>query len=127
MSVRWPPLVVRNWREVLYGRSKDYFSEDHDPIQEASIARRMHELRGLVVGQVAEIEAALLDIALEIRDRYPDPLPSRRRQKGAGGALNDVGILLSTLSIDERLAQELALIDRVIRRRNKLIHATIRV
>lgn len=87
----------------------------------------MHELRGLVVGQVAEIESALLDIASEIRDRHPGPLPNRQKPKGAGGALNDVRKLLSTLSVDGGLARELALIDQVIRRRNKLMHARIHV
>jgi len=128
MSVKWPPLVVRTWQGVLHGRDREnFFDWDHDPEQEATISRRMHELRGLVVGQVAEIESALLDIASEIRDRHPGPLPNRQKQKGAGGALNDVRKLLPTLLVDDGLARELALIDQVIRRRNKLMHARIHV
>jgi hypothetical protein len=128
MSVKWPPLVVRSWHGVLYERDRQYFFDwNHDPVQEATISRRMHELRGLVVGQVAEIESALLGIASEIRDRHPGPLPNRQKRKGAGGALNDVRKLLPTLSVGDELAQQLALIDQVIRRRNKLMHARIYV
>lgn len=106
MSIIWPPLVVRSWQGVLYERDDESFCGwDHDPKQEATISRRMHELRGLVVGQVAEIESALLDIAAEIRDRHPGPLPSRQKWKGAGGALNDVRKLLSALPVGEGLAR----------------------
>ena len=128
MSVKWPPLVVRSWQGILYGRDRESFEGwDHDPEEEATISRRMHELRGLVVGQVAEIESALLDIASEIRGRHPEPLPNRQKRKGAGGALNDVRKLLPTLSVGDGLARELALIDQVIRRRNRLMHARIHV
>ena len=64
MHEYWPPLVVRRWQGVLYSRNPDdWFDWDHDPIEEAVISRRLHELRGLVVGQVAEIESLLLHIA----------------------------------------------------------------
>lgn len=128
MSIKWPPLVVRSWQGVLYERDREYsFDLDHDPVQEATISRRMHELRGLVVGQVAEIESALLDIASEIRGRYPGPLPNRQKWKGAGGALNDVQKLLPMLPVGDGIALELALIYQVIQRRNKLMYARIHV
>ena len=128
MSAKWPPLVVRSWYGVLYERDREYsFDLDYDPEQEATISRRMHEIRGLVVGQVAEIESALLGIASEIRARHPGPLPNRPKRMGAGGALNDVRKLLPVLSVNDNLARELALIEEVIRRRNKLIHARIHV
>ena len=58
MNEHWPPLVVRRWQEVLVLRNpNDWFNEDHDPIEEALINRPLHELRGLVVGQVAELES----------------------------------------------------------------------
>ena len=127
MSVKWPPLVVRSWRGVLSERDREYHDWDHDPIQEAVISQRMHELRGLVVGQVAEIESALLDVASKIRHRHPGPLPNRQKRVGAGGALYDVRTLLPMLSVGSELTGELALIDQVIRRRNKLMHARINV
>lgn len=128
MSAKWPPLVVRSWYGVLYERDREYsFDLDYDPEQEATISQRMHELRGLVVGQVAEIESALLEIASEIRDRHPGPLPNRQKRKGAGGALNDVRKLLPMLFVNDGLTRELTLIGQVIRRRNKLIHARIHV
>jgi hypothetical protein len=128
MDVHWPPLVVRSWHGALYGGDPSYsYDWDHDPVQEAEISRRMHELRGLVVGQVAEIEFALLCIASEIRDRYEGPVHARPKRMGAGGALNDVRRLLPVLSIGNTLAQEIDLIGQVIDRRNRLMHARIHV
>lgn len=54
----WPPLSVRGWSQVLAMRDPSWGSEpDHyDDISAAEESRRMHELRGLIVGQVAEIK-----------------------------------------------------------------------
>jgi hypothetical protein len=128
MSEYWPPLVVRRWQGVLYSKSPDaQFDWDHDPIEEAVISRRLHELRGLVVGQVAEVESLLLHIAQETRDRYPGTLPMRQKGKGAGGALQDVGKLLATLGLGDELSGELERIGRVIRQRNRLVHGVIHI
>jgi hypothetical protein len=82
-------------------------------------------MRGIVIGQVAEIESLLLHIAQETRDRYPGTLPSRARRKGAGGALQDVRRLLAVLAIEDDLSEELEEIGRVIGRRNRLVHGAI--
>lgn len=128
MNEYWPPLVVRRWQEVLYSRDPgDWFHWDHDPVQEALISRRLHEMHGIVVGQVAEIESLLLYIAREARDRYPGTLPGRHKRKGAGGALQDVRRLLAALAIGDELAEELEKIGRVIGRRNRLVHGVIHI
>jgi hypothetical protein len=123
----WPPLVVRRWQGVLFSRDPGDFDWDHDPVREAVISRRLHELRGLVVGQVAEIEALLLHIAQEARDRYPGTLPAWQKRKGAGGALQDVRRLLAALAVGEEFAEELEKIGRIINRRNRLVHGVIHI
>jgi hypothetical protein len=128
MNEYWPPLVVRRWQGILYLRNTDdWFDWDHDPVEEAVISSRLHELRGLVVGQVAEIESLLLHIAQEMRDRYSAALPARQKRKGAGGALQDVTRLLATLGLGDGLRAELEMIDRVIGRRNRLVHGVIHI
>jgi len=126
MNEYWPPLVVRRWQEVLYRRNPhDWFNYDHDPIEEALISRALHELRGLIVGQVAELESLLLHIAHEIRDRHMGTLPGRQKRMGAGGALRDVRQLLPALALEDEFSAELDKIGRVIDRRNRLVHGVI--
>ena len=128
MNEYWPPLVVRRWQEILYSRNPDdWFDRDHDPIEEAVISRPLHELRGLVVGQVAEIESLLLHVAQEIRDRHTGTLPGRQKRKGAGGALQDVRKLLAALALEDELSAELEKTGRVIDRRNRLVHGVIHI
>jgi hypothetical protein len=128
MNVNWPPLVVRSWQGALYDRSpRNWIDWDHDPVQEAIISRRLHELRGLVVGQVAEIESLLLHIASETRDRYIGTLPVRQKRKGAGGALSDLRRLLPALTLGDELAGQLDKIGQVIDRRNRLVHGRIHI
>jgi hypothetical protein len=59
---RWPPLSMHGWQQVLNMRDPDWGSaaEDQDDLMAAEESRRMHELRGLIVGQVAEIENLLI-------------------------------------------------------------------
>lgn len=54
----WPPLSVRDWRSVLAQRDPDWGPQegDFDGILAARESRRIHELRGVIVGLVAEIE-----------------------------------------------------------------------
>jgi hypothetical protein len=128
MNEYWPPLVVRRWQEILYSRNPDdWFDRDHDPIEEAVISRPLHELRGLIVGQVAEIESLLLHVAQEIRDRHTGTLPGRQKRKGAGGALQDVRKLLAALALEDELSAELERTGRVIDRRNRLVHGVIHI
>lgn len=127
MSVRWPPLAVRTWQGALNSRDPEYREFDYEHEVEAIESRRLHELRGLVVGQVAELESLLLHITSEIRARYSGPLPVRSKRRGAGGALSDLRSLLKTMLLGDELAEELETIGLVIRRRNWLVHGRIHV
>jgi hypothetical protein len=105
----------------------EYYDLDHDYVQEAIESRPLHELRGLVVGQVAEIEGFLLYIASTIRSQWTGPLPSRKKRRSAGGALNDLRRLLSSLALQDELATELETIWKIIERRNRLVHGRIHI
>ncbi len=68
----WPELTVRSWQGVLARRDPEWRSWDDDDYEEASEGRRLHELRGLIMAQVAEIEdllKQLLKKADELRFR----------------------------------------------------------
>lgn len=58
----WPALSVRSWQGVLERREPDYYElygygpDLDDDVLGAEYAQRIHELRGLVMAQVAEIE-----------------------------------------------------------------------
>src|ERR687887_1254948 len=70
----WPELTVRGWRGVLARRQPDWGSwdDDDDLVGEAREAIRLHELRGLVMAQVAEIEDLLRFIVVEAGTRVDD-------------------------------------------------------
>ncbi len=127
MRVNWPPIAVRTWQGALYSRSPEEWTGEHDDELEAAESRRLHELRGLVIGQVAEIEGLLLHIGSAIRARYTGPLPTRHKRRGAGGALQDLRLLLKVLQLDEHLSEKLERIWQVIQRRNRLVHGTIHI
>jgi hypothetical protein len=102
--------------------------EDYDYVEAAQESRRLHELRGLVIGQVAKIEAMLLFISTQIRERFAsDRLQRRRGQHGAGNALNDVEALLYALGVGSELGDHIKRIRRTISRRNSIVHATIHI
>lgn len=127
MSVRWPPLAVRTWQGALNSRDPEYREFVYENEVEAAESKHLHELRGLVVGQVAELESLLLYITSEIRARYNGSLPVRPRRRGAGGALSDLRSLFKVMPFDEELAKELDTIRLVIQRRNRLVHGRISV
>jgi hypothetical protein len=129
MRIEWPPLAVRSWPGALDSRMPpdEYYDRDHDYVQEAAESRPLHELRGLVVGQVAEIEGLLLYIASTIRSQWAGPLPSRKKWRSAGGALHDLRRLLSSLALQDELAVELETIWKTIQRRNRLVHGRIHI
>lgn len=127
MGVRWPPLAVRTWQGALNSRDPEYREFDLEHEVEAIESMRLHELRGLIVGQVAELESLLLHITSEIRVRYGGPLPVRSKRRGAGGAPSDLRGLLKTVFLGDELAEELETIGLSIRRRNWLVHGRIHV
>jgi len=125
----WPELIVRSWQTVLAKRDPEWGSqeEDHDGIDEAYETRRLHELRGIIIGQVAEIESLLYYITSQIHERHTG-LPGRPKRSGAGGFLNHLEDLLQIVNANSKAIEEKILkIKKVIKRRNKIVHATIHV
>jgi len=70
----WPELTVRSWQTVLAKRDSEwgFETDDHDWIDEASDSRRLHEMRRVIIGQVAEIENLLFYTSSEIHKRKQD-------------------------------------------------------
>lgn len=124
----WPELTVRSWQTVLAKRDPEWGSqeEDHDGIDEAYQSRRLHELRGIIIGQVAEIESLLYYITSQIHERCAG-LPGRPKRPTAGGILQHLEDSLRIIGTDNKAAEKTAKIKKTIRRRNKIVHATIHV
>ena len=126
----WPPLSVRDWQSVLAQREPDFGSEDEDfdGILAASASRRIHELRGVIVGQVAEIENLLLYISKQVSERYGSGDLSNRRVRGtAGTVLAHVEVILQTLGLGDEFENHLKVIKETIKRRNAVVHAVVLV
>jgi len=126
----WPPLSVRDWRSVLAQRDPDWGSEeeDFDGISAAHESRRIHELRGVIVGQVAEIENLLLHISAQVMERSNSEEVRNRRARGpAGAVLAHVEKQLKTLSLEGEFESHLVVIREVIANRNAIVHAVVDV
>ena len=125
----WPPLTVRDWQTVLDRRRPDWGSDevDHDGIEAAEESRRLHELRGIIVGQVAEIESLLLHISNHIDKvvRKPLAMHKSRSRRGAGAVLKYLEDQLCQIDLIDGLREQIELIRGVITQRNKLVHATV--
>jgi hypothetical protein len=126
----WPPLSVRDWQSVLAQRDPEWGSEedDHDGMLAARESRRIHELRGVIVGQVAEIENLLLHIAAQVRERSnSDELRNRRVRGPAGAVLGHVADLLEILDLEVEFEDHVKFIRRTIISRNAIVHAVLNV
>lgn len=127
----WPPLSVRGWPSALGMRDADWgsASEDYDDVASAEESRRLHELRGLIVGQVAEIENLLIHIADQILSRTPvvASRPVTQRQYGAGRILAVVENQLRALGLSGEFEDSIKDIRQTIRDRNDIVHAVIRI
>lgn len=121
----WPEMTVRSWRGVLERRNPgQYFWEPDDYSEEAEEARRIHELRGLIMAQVAEIEDLFRNL-LSCAQECGITIKSAGRTAGAmAGA---VGRLVLVLDLKDRYDDTLEAIRAVISRRNALVHATVTV
>jgi hypothetical protein len=120
---------VRTWQGVLARRDPDWAAWDDDDHEEAREAQRIHELRGLVMAQVAEIED-LLRYTLVQSQRVTSGRGSRVRRLGpitAGNALALVEALLRDLNLRERYKDHLATVRAMVRRRNQLVHARVHI
>jgi hypothetical protein len=126
----WPPLSVRDWQFVLRLRDPDWGTEeeDFDGIMAASESRRIHELRGVIVGQVAEIENLLLHISDQARERSNSDEPDSRRVRGTAGVLlAHVADLLKKLGLEGEFREHLEAVRETIANRNAIVHAVVDV
>lgn len=126
----WPPLTVRAWQGMFALRNHEWGTDEgyYDDVSAASLSRRLHELRGVIIGQVAEIEALMIYISTQIHNRFRESkLPARRPRSGAGAILRHVQDLLDRMGLKGDLEEKIQNIKRTIDRRNKIVHATIHV
>ena len=126
----WPPLSVRRWQQVLAMRdpSWGWQAEDYDDISGAAESRRMHELRGVIVGQVAEIENLLIFIADQIRARVTEiPQPAKQGRRPVGQVLASMESQLRALGLEEEFAASIKQIRQTISERNAIVHAVIQI
>ena len=126
----WPPLSVRDWKAVLAQRDPDWGSqeEDFDGILASYQSRRIHELRGVIVGQVAEIENLLLHISAQVGERSnSDELHNRRARGPAGAVLAHVENLIRTLDLEREFEDHLKTVRETIANRNAIVHAVVDV
>lgn len=142
----WPDLSVRTWRGVLSSREPHEWDDgEHNYAVEAEFARHLHELRGLMMAQVAEIEDLLRTVLREADERLPgwdgkeprkkkprkgeeeDDEKVKERKITTGGALRLIKILLEKLEPNHRLGTSVEKVDAVIKRRNRLVHSRVHV
>jgi hypothetical protein len=111
-------------RDPAWGSAPD----NYDDLNGAEESRRMHELIGLIVGQVAEIENLLIYIADQIRVRTTAlPRPARQRRHGAGNILSDVESQLRALELEGEFETSIRDIRQTINERNAIVHAVIQI
>jgi hypothetical protein len=126
----WPPLSVRDWQTVLALRDPEWGSEegDRDGFLAADDSRRIHELRGVIIGQVAEIENLLLHICTQVGERSSlEGVRYRRARRPAGAILTEVERILKILGLDHTLEEEIRIVRETISKRNAIVHAVVDV
>lgn len=84
----WPELTVRNWRGVLARRDPEWRAWDDDDYAEAGEARRLHELRGLIMAQIAEIEHLLKELLKKADEFRPITKARKNHRLTTGVVLN---------------------------------------
>ena len=127
----WPELGVRRWGDVLEMRtSSSYdYAYDGDSYAASDESRRIHELRGLVMSQVAEIE----DLLYELANTYlpalkkMTPKQSLGLKKAPAGELLVAVELCSLLNLEVTNSERLDILADTIQRRNALVHATVQI
>lgn len=131
---RWPHLSVRSWRGALERRDPGYYEDSgydeglDDDLLEAREAIRMHELRGLIVGQVAEIEDLFVTLLSSQRQQLKDVLKTpMSKRPTAGKVLEYIEELLKHLAKRTDLEAQIQTLRRIISRRNQLVHSVVRI
>lgn len=131
----WPYLGVRSWRAVLTPVPDEcrYDADSDDAFLEAHESRRIHELRGTFLAQVAEVEdllLTLLGVLVEKRIDVLQPMsktPERLRVAPSGKCIEVLGKLSDNLGLTDDLQAAFGHLRWLLSRRNQLVHATVRV
>jgi hypothetical protein len=126
----WPDLSVRPWRGVLAERlPRDDFYEmgGEDFLLEAAEARRLHELRGLFLAQVSEVEDLMIHVVDCVHDKRPDLIDGPHKKVVLSRALTIVRDVMKKLSADKVAESQFAMLYWMIARRNQLVHARVAV
>lgn len=126
----WPDLSVRSWRGVLAQRPrKDDFYEvgDEDFLLEAAEARRLHELRGLFLAQVSEVEDLMIHAVDCVHQKRPDLIDGSRKKIVLSRALMIVREIMKKLGADQAAEIRFPMFYWMIARRNQLVHSRVLV
>jgi hypothetical protein len=123
----WPELTVRSWQGVLARRDPDWSGWADDDYAEATDARRLHELRGLVMAQVAEIEDLLKELLKKADELQPMVKVDKNRRLPTGVTLNRLEALLKSWNLLGDLGGQIGTVRRAIKRRNALVHARVHI
>jgi hypothetical protein len=126
----WPAMTVHDWNTAWAKRDPEWGAEegDRDGIDTASETKRLHELRGVIIGQVAEIESLLLHMTSKIERKLPEISVSRGyRNRGTGAVLQALEEQLRQLGIAAELHNQFVAVRNCIRERNNIVHATVRI
>jgi hypothetical protein len=116
----WPMGTVRSWQGVYQQRQESGYADDEaDRIRESKESSRIHELRGLMMAQVAEVE----DLLVTLHRQLDSPPANEGRWTTAKRIL----ALLGDMPESGNLQQQLDHMEWLLERRNQLVHARVHV
>lgn len=124
----WPDLGVRSWQGVLTERlpREDLYEDDaSDHLLEARESRRIHELRGLFLAQVAEVEDLMVNVLDSVYENRPDLIGGSRKKVILSRALAVVQDVMRGLELESLAEEKFPMLLWMIARRNQLVHARV--
>jgi len=124
----WPDLSVRSWRGALFERTQQepYCEDDaSDHLLEAGDTRRIHELRGLFLAQVSEVEDLMVHIVKYASEKRPDLFGEPPKKNLLSKALAAVKGIAETLGLGIMAEERFPMLFWMIARRNQLVHARV--
>lgn len=130
----WPELTVRPWRGVQDLRQAEvehYYSDDlYDRVEAGRESRRIHELRGVFMAQVAEIEhllQTLINLVAEHRAEWLPVPKSKLKKIPAKKALDLVRDIAAAAGQATEMSIACSQVTWLLARRNQLVHAVVTV
>lgn len=124
----WPDLSVRSWHGALAERTpqEPYYEDDaSDHLLEAGDTRRIHELRGLFLAQVSEVEDLMIHIIKYVSENRPDLVGGSPKKIILSKALAAVKGIAETLGLGTLAEEKFPMLYWMIARRNPLVHARV--